>query len=188
MSRVNTVGAELAERGLVRAATDITGFGLLGHLASMCRASGVSAEIFAHDVPAISEEIFELIERDCVPGGTKQNLKTAKAHSSGKRRQSAAAPPRRRPNQRRIAALRSTATIGRSASLSRRRDTCGGDRQIVPREPLISVSIMKASPQFRGAHASRVLSTASRRRTFFSAIAVREGSFLQDAEARALPR
>ena len=34
MSRVNTVGAELAERGLVRAATDITGFGLLGHLAS----------------------------------------------------------------------------------------------------------------------------------------------------------
>src|SRR5256714_3145722 len=34
MSRVNTVGAKLAERGLVRAATDITGFGLLGHLLS----------------------------------------------------------------------------------------------------------------------------------------------------------
>ena len=79
MSRVNVVGADLAERGLVRAATDITGFGLLGHLASMCRASGVSAEIFAQDVPAISAEIFELIERDCVPGGTKQNLATAKA-------------------------------------------------------------------------------------------------------------
>jgi selenide,water dikinase len=77
MSRVNTVGAELAERGLVRAATDITGFGLLGHLASMCRASGVSAEIFAPDVPAISDEIFELIKRGCVPGGTKENLKTA---------------------------------------------------------------------------------------------------------------
>ena len=80
MSRVNTVGAELAERGLVRAATDVTGFGLLGHLASMCRASGVSAEIFGNDVPAISEEIFELIARGCVPGGTKENLKTAKAH------------------------------------------------------------------------------------------------------------
>jgi selenide, water dikinase len=77
MSRVNTLGAELAERTLVRAATDITGFGLLGHLSSMCRASGVSAEIFAENVPAISEEIFELIERDCVPGGTKDNLKTA---------------------------------------------------------------------------------------------------------------
>jgi selenide,water dikinase len=80
MSRVNTVGAGLAERGLVRAATDVTGFGLLGHLASMCRASGVSAEIIAHDVPVISEEIFELIERDCIPGGTKENLKTASAH------------------------------------------------------------------------------------------------------------
>jgi len=78
MSRVNTVGAELAERGLVCAATDITGFGLLGHLASMCRASGVSAEIFANDVPAISKEIFGLIERDCLPGGTRQNLKTTR--------------------------------------------------------------------------------------------------------------
>ncbi|MEP6976040.1 MAG: selenide, water dikinase SelD, partial [Spartobacteria bacterium] len=78
MSRVNTVGADLAERGLVRAATDITGFGLLGHLASMCRASGVSAEIFGDKVPAISDEIFDLIQHDCVPGGTKDNLKTAR--------------------------------------------------------------------------------------------------------------
>ncbi len=78
MSRVNTIGADLAERGLVRAATDITGFGLLGHLASMCRSSGVSAEIMPNEVPAIDEEIFTLIERDCVPGGTTQNLQTAK--------------------------------------------------------------------------------------------------------------
>src|SRR5439155_17060834 len=41
MSRINTVGAELAELGLVRAATDITGYGLMGHLVSLCRASGV---------------------------------------------------------------------------------------------------------------------------------------------------
>ncbi len=77
MSRVNVVGAELAERGLVRAATDVTGFGLLGHLASLCRASGVSAEINPAAVPVISKEIFELIAQDCVPGGTEQNLKTA---------------------------------------------------------------------------------------------------------------
>jgi selenide,water dikinase len=77
MSRVNTIGAELAERGLLRAATDITGFGLLGHLASTCRASGVSAIINANDVPAISDEIFRLIECDCVAGGTKQNFETA---------------------------------------------------------------------------------------------------------------
>jgi len=79
MARVNDVGAELAERGLVRAATDITGFGLLGHLASMCRASGVSAEISADEVPVMGDEIFDLIAQDCIPGGTKQNLTTANA-------------------------------------------------------------------------------------------------------------
>src|ERR1700724_3380160 len=45
MSMINSVGAELAERSFVRAATDITGFGLLGHLSSMCRASRVSANV-----------------------------------------------------------------------------------------------------------------------------------------------
>ena len=44
MSKINIVGAELAERDLVRAATDITGYGLIGHLVSLCRASRVSAE------------------------------------------------------------------------------------------------------------------------------------------------
>jgi selenide, water dikinase len=77
MTRVNVAGAELAERGLVRAATDVTGFGLLGHLAAMCRASGVSAEIDAAAVPALSQEIFDLINADCVPGGTSQNLRAA---------------------------------------------------------------------------------------------------------------
>jgi selenide,water dikinase len=79
MTQLNSVGAELAERGLVRAAVDVTGFGLLGHLASMCRASGVGAEVNAADVPAISPDIFKLIARDCVPGGTRQNLETADA-------------------------------------------------------------------------------------------------------------
>jgi len=77
MARVNLIGADLAERRLVRAATDVTGFGLLGHLASICRASGVSAEVNAAAVPAIANEVFALIAQDCVPGGTEQNLKTA---------------------------------------------------------------------------------------------------------------
>ena len=81
MCRLNSLGAILAERGLVEAAVDITGFGLLGHLASMCRASKVSAEISPAAVPAISREIFSLIERDCIPGGSRQNLETANAHS-----------------------------------------------------------------------------------------------------------
>ena len=74
MSAVNSVGAELAERGLVRAATDITGFGLIGHLSSMCRASNVSADVDPTSVPMIDEEIVDLIARDCVPGGTRDNL------------------------------------------------------------------------------------------------------------------
>ena len=77
MTRINSVGAELAERGLVHAAVDITGFGLLGHLASMCRASAVSAEISAAQVPAIDIAVFDLISRDCVPGGSRDNLETA---------------------------------------------------------------------------------------------------------------
>ncbi len=77
MSETNLVGAELAEKRYVRAATDITGFGLLGHLANMCRASKVSADIFPDRVPAITDEIFKLIKRDCIPGGTRDNLKAA---------------------------------------------------------------------------------------------------------------
>jgi selenide,water dikinase len=79
MRRLNVVGAELAERGLVKGATDITGYGLLGHLASICRASGVGAEIDADRLPIISKQVFALIARDCIPGGSRDNLKTAKA-------------------------------------------------------------------------------------------------------------
>jgi selenide, water dikinase len=78
MSKINSVGAKLAERKLARAATDITGFGLMGHLASMCRASGVSALIDPKRVPMISREVDDLIARDCVPGGTRDNLKASR--------------------------------------------------------------------------------------------------------------
>ena len=74
MTRLNTAGAELAESGLVKAAVDVTGFGLLGHLGSMCRASGVGAEIAAGAVPVISAEVFQLIEAGCIPGGSRDNL------------------------------------------------------------------------------------------------------------------
>ncbi len=78
MARLNRVGADLAEARLVRAATDVTGFGLLGHLASLCRASGVAAEIDPAAVPVISREVRDLAARGCVPGGSRQNLATAR--------------------------------------------------------------------------------------------------------------
>jgi selenide, water dikinase len=77
MSKINIVGAELAERDLVRAATDITGYGLIGHLVSLCRASRVSAEVDAGTVPMVSNEIGDLIEQNCVPEGSRQNLYAA---------------------------------------------------------------------------------------------------------------
>jgi selenide,water dikinase len=78
MSRLNTPGQQLAAEGLVKCATDVTGFGLLGHLVSLCRSSGTRATIHSLDTPPIDDEIIRLIEEDdCVPGGTRQNLKTA---------------------------------------------------------------------------------------------------------------
>jgi len=77
MSQLNQVGRKIGEARLAHAATDITGFGLLGHLAAMCRASDVSAEIFPDHVPVIADEVLELIARDCVPGGTRDNLASA---------------------------------------------------------------------------------------------------------------
>jgi selenide,water dikinase len=61
----------------VHAATDVTGFGLLGHLHNMLRASGVSAEIDAGSVPLLPRA-RELAERGAIPGGTKRNLESLK--------------------------------------------------------------------------------------------------------------
>jgi selenide,water dikinase len=74
MTKLNNVGPELAERGLLRAAVDVTGFGLLGHLGAMCRASGVGAEIVAGTVPVISAQVLQLIAAGCIPGGSRDNL------------------------------------------------------------------------------------------------------------------
>jgi selenide,water dikinase len=77
MGTLNTPGATLAERGLVKCATDVTGFGLLGHLKSLCESSEVTAELLASEIPVIDNEIIRLIEEEgCVPGGTKENLAT----------------------------------------------------------------------------------------------------------------
>src|SRR5690606_5185897 len=55
-----------------------TGFGLLGHLANICKASDVSAEIHCKMLPVIDSEVIALIARGCVPGGTLTNLDAAR--------------------------------------------------------------------------------------------------------------
>ena len=74
MVQLNTAGPDLAEEGLVRAAVDVTGFGLIGHLVSMCRASGVGAVIDSSRLPILSQEVLSLIAKNCVPGGSRDNL------------------------------------------------------------------------------------------------------------------
>lgn len=74
MATLNKPGATIAERGLVRCCTDITGFGLAGHLIELCDGSNVSAEIDASALPQMSEEVMQHIEAGCVPGGTRKNL------------------------------------------------------------------------------------------------------------------
>jgi selenide,water dikinase len=77
MARLNVVGAEVAERGWVRAGTDVTGFGLLGHLGNLCRNSGLGAELWALQLPVMSREVWSLIAKGCVPGGTRKNFEAA---------------------------------------------------------------------------------------------------------------
>ncbi|HKE89740.1 MAG TPA: selenide, water dikinase SelD, partial [Gemmatimonadales bacterium] len=62
----------------VHAATDVTGFGLLGHLHSLLRASAVSAVLDAANVPVL-DGARELLARGAVPGGTKRNLESVRA-------------------------------------------------------------------------------------------------------------
>lgn len=77
MKQLNTPGHEVARRGWVKAATDITGFGLLGHLASLCRASRAGAQIDAANVPTLGRDLAPLLDQHCIPGGTTSNLDAA---------------------------------------------------------------------------------------------------------------
>ena len=72
MTRLNSVGTRLALMEAVHAMTDVTGFGLLGHLLEMCRASGVSAEL---DFDAVAQlaDLAGYLADGMAPGGTRRN-------------------------------------------------------------------------------------------------------------------
>jgi selenide,water dikinase len=76
MTTLNDGAAAAAASVGVRAATDVTGFGLLGHLGAMLLASGVAAEIWAGDVPWLVGA-RRLAEDGHIPGGTRRNLAAA---------------------------------------------------------------------------------------------------------------
>src|SRR5690606_22118689 len=68
-TRLNDVGPALAELDGVHAMTDVTGFGLLGHLLEMCRGAGASARIAMSSVPLI-DGVLELAEQRLITGGS----------------------------------------------------------------------------------------------------------------------
>jgi selenide,water dikinase len=72
MVQLNKLGAELGKLAYVKALTDVTGFGLLGHLAEVCEGSKVKAVIEFDKVPKIAV-IEQYIEQKCIPGGTHRN-------------------------------------------------------------------------------------------------------------------
>ena len=72
MTTLNKSASEVMASFEVHAATDVTGFGLLGHASEMAKASGVGIRIFAEQVP-ILPRTKELAEAGRIPGGTKSN-------------------------------------------------------------------------------------------------------------------
>ncbi len=72
MKMLNKIGKSLAEIKEIKAMTDVTGFGLLGHLTEMCQGAGLSADIEYNKIPII-KEAEEYINMGCIPGGTYRN-------------------------------------------------------------------------------------------------------------------
>ena len=75
MSTLNKAPAEAMMEVGVNACTDVTGFGLLGHLQSMMEASGVEARVHLSRVPLL-EGTRELAQQGIAPGGTQRNLES----------------------------------------------------------------------------------------------------------------
>lgn len=72
MVKLNSIGEKLGKLDYVKAMTDVTGFGLLGHLSEMCEGSGLHALVVFDKVPKIAA-INEYLKQSSIPGGTKRN-------------------------------------------------------------------------------------------------------------------
>jgi selenide, water dikinase len=73
MQQLNRAASAIMQAHGVRCATDITGFGLLGHALGMARGSGVTLEIRASDVPLLPG-VHGLLDEGCIPGSVFSNL------------------------------------------------------------------------------------------------------------------
>jgi selenide,water dikinase len=85
MTTLNRDASVAARRAGAHALTDVTGFGLLGHLHELALASGLAAEVHAADVPAIAGvlELLSAPDQGAVAGGTRRNRSHAEADFAG---------------------------------------------------------------------------------------------------------
>ena len=81
MLQLNKLGAEFAKLPYVTAMTDVTGFGLMGHLAEICEGSGLHAVVDYQAVPKLPE-IEDYISLGCSPGGAQRNFDSYGHHLS----------------------------------------------------------------------------------------------------------
>lgn len=73
MCKLNTIGAKLAQIKGVEALTDVTGFGLAGHLSEICLGSGVKAQVKFEQLPLLAQ-VAHYLRQGCIPGGTHRNF------------------------------------------------------------------------------------------------------------------
>ena len=73
MTQLNSKAAKIMLDFEVNACTDVTGYGLLGHLSEICSASNVSAHI-EFDKIKFLRGVFEYAQKNIIPGGSKRNL------------------------------------------------------------------------------------------------------------------
>lgn len=81
MLTLNSAGASFSEWNEVNAMTDVTGFGLLGHLTEICKSSKVGASVYRDSVPQLDPAIWRgYMDAKSVPGGTHRNFKSYGHH------------------------------------------------------------------------------------------------------------
>lgn len=81
MQSLNRIGQDFARVDAVHAMTDVTGFGLLGHLVEMCEGADLTATIDAAEVPQILPDALKAYhEKGAIPGGTKRNFASYGQH------------------------------------------------------------------------------------------------------------
>lgn len=75
MCQMNLIGAEFSKLDEVKAMTDVTGFGLLGHLKEVCEGSNLRAEVNFADIQTL-DGVRDYIAQGSVPGGTNRNFES----------------------------------------------------------------------------------------------------------------